>query len=46
MVINNNVNVRACGVNYTGFVSSLSEKSKKTSSRLCFHHWHFISEPP
>jgi len=36
MVINDNVNVRVCGVNYTGFVSSLSEKSEKTSSWLMF----------
>jgi len=36
MVINSNVNLRFCDVNYTGFVSSLSGKSEKMSTWFMF----------
>jgi hypothetical protein len=36
VVVNSNVNVEACNVNYTEFVSSLSRKSEKTSTWIMF----------
>jgi hypothetical protein len=36
MVINGDVNVRVCDINYTGFLSSLSGKCEETSTWFMF----------